>query len=213
MTVEQKEHPGVYTPVPPRMTEEEFWAWCDEDVRAEFVDGEVIMHSPVSLRHNRLTRFLTALLQLFVERYGLGEILGSEFAVRLREGLIRVPDLVFVSWERADIIQETCVEGAPDLIIEIVSPDSEECDWREKYHEYEQAGVREYWVIDPYSETIAFYQLEEGEGYRKVAPEEGVYHSKALEGFWLRPEWLWQETLPSVLEVAAEIGLILKAVG
>lgn len=208
MAVEQKARPEVYVPAPLKMTEEEFWAWCDEDVKAEFVDGEVIVYSPVSIHHNRLTRFLIPLLQLFVEKHGLGEVLGSEFAVRLRARLVRVPDLIFVSKKKAQMIQETRFEGAPDLIVEIVSPDSEERDWREKYHEYERAGVQEYWVIDPHSRTVAFYQLEEGKGYRKVAPEEGIYRSKAVEGFWLRPEWLWREPLPSVLDVATEIGLI-----
>lgn len=208
MAVEQKAWPEVYPIAPLRMTEEEFWAWSDEDVKAEFVDGEVIVYSPASVHHVSLTWFLGALLKLFVEKHNLGYVFGTEFAVRLREGLIRVPDLILVSQERAHIIQETCIEGAPDLIIEIISPDSEERDWREKYHEYELAGVREYWVIDPYSQVVVIYRLTEKGDYQRVALQERVYRSEVVTGFWLRPAWLWQEPPPAVLEVAGEIGVI-----
>ncbi len=189
------------------LSEEEFVALCDEDIKAEFVFGEVIVHSPVSLRHNRLTWFLGRLLLRFVEKHDLGEVLGPEFQVRLQPGLRRVPDLLFVSRERAEIIQENHVEGAPGLMVEIISPDSEERDWREKYQEYEQAGVREYWVIDPYSQVMVVYRLGEEGRYRRVALEEGIYHSEAVAGFWLRPDWLWQEPLPAVLEIAREMGI------
>jgi Uma2 family endonuclease len=190
------------------MTEEEFVAWCDEDVKAEYVDGEVIVYTPVSRRHDDLTWFLGTLLKLFVEKNDLGSIHGPELQVRLRAGLRRVPDLFFIAKEHRDILQDAHVEGAPDLIAEVVSPDSEERDWREKYWEYEEAGVKEYWVIDPYSQTMAMYRLGEKGRYRRVELKEGLYRSEAIPGFWLRPEWLWREPLPNVLETARELGII-----
>lgn len=190
------------------LSEEEFVALCDEDIKAEFVFGEVIVHTPVSQKHYRLSSFLGALLKLFVEERALGEVCWPEFQVRLQPGLRRVPDLLFVSRERAEIIQENHVEGAPDLMVEIISPDSEERDWREKYQEYERAGVREYWVIDPYSQVMVMYRLG-GEGhYRRAALEEGIYCSEVVTGFWLRPDWLWQDPLPAVLEIAGEMGIV-----
>lgn len=195
------------------MTEEEFVAWCDEDIKAEYVDGEVIVYTPVSRRHDDLTWFLGTLLKLFVEKNALGNIHGPELQVRLRAGLRRVPDLLFIAKEHRDILQDAHVEGAPDLAIEIVSPGSEERDWREKYWEYEEAEVKEYWVIDPYSQTMAMYRLEEEGRYRRVELKEGIYRSEVvgklrMHGFWLRPKWLWQEPLPNVLEIAQELGII-----
>ncbi|MBC8262495.1 MAG: Uma2 family endonuclease [Anaerolineales bacterium] len=190
------------------MTEEEFVAWCDEDIKAEYIDGEVIVYTPVSRRHDELTWFLGTLLKLFVEKNELGSIHGPEFQVRLRAGVRRVPDLLFINKEHRDILQDAHVEGAPDLAIEIVSPDSEERDWREKYWEYQEAGVKEYWVIDPYSKTMAMYQLGEEERYRRAELKEGIYRSEVVSGFWLRPEWLWQKPLPNVLEIARELGII-----
>jgi Uma2 family endonuclease len=193
---------------PAMMTEEEFEAWCDEDVKAEYVNGEVIVHSPVSTRHNDAVLFLAGLLRVIVQQHDLGRVLGPELQVRLRPGLRRVPDLLFVAKERADMIHPTLVEGAPDLIVEIVSPDSVERDWREKYLEYQAAGVGEYWVVDLEYQRMAVYRLSEERRYQAVSAEEGVYRSQVLPGFWLRTEWLWQEPLPNELDVVREMGLL-----
>jgi Uma2 family endonuclease len=190
------------------MTEEEFETWCDEDIKAEYVDGEVIVHSPVSTRHSDAVLFLAGLMRIIVQQHDLGRVLGPEVQVRLRPGLRRVPDLLFVAKKRADMIQLTLIEGAPDLIVEIVSPDSVERDWREKYLEYQAAGVGEYWVVDLEYQRMAVYRLDEQSRYQAVPAEEGVYRSQVLSGFWLRAEWLWQEPLPNELDVAREMGLI-----
>lgn len=190
------------------MTEEEFETWCDEDIKAEYVNGEVIVHSPVSTRHSDAVWFIGYLLKTIVQQHDLGRVLGPEVQVRLRPGLRRVPDLLFVAKERADMIQPTLVEGAPDLIVEIVSPDSVERDWREKYLEYQAAAVSEYWVVDLEYRRMAVYRLDEQDRYQAVPAEEGVYRSQVLSGFWLRAEWLWQEPLPNELDVAREMGLL-----
>ena len=190
------------------MTEEEFEAWCDEDVKAEYVDGEVIVHSPLSTRHSDAVWFIGYLLKTIVQQHDLGRVLGPEVQVRLRPGLRRVPDLLFVAKARADRIQPTLIEGAPDLIVEIVSPDSVERDWREKYLEYQTAGVGEYWVVDLEYQRMAAYWLDEQGHYQAAPVEEGVYRSQVLPGFWLRAEWLWQEPLPNELDVAREMGLL-----
>ena len=83
----------------PRMTEEEFVRWCDEDVKAEFNAGTVMVMSPVSISHTRLFRRLHTLLHLYAQAKGLGEILGSEYRARLRVGIRRVPDILFVRKE------------------------------------------------------------------------------------------------------------------
>jgi len=191
------------------MTEQEFELWCDEDTRAEYVDGMVVLHSPASQSRERINVFLITLLQLYVDHHRLGTVFGSNFQLRLRPGLRRIPDLAFVSKDRRDIVQETHIEGAPDLVMEVASPDSLVRDWREKYFEYEKAGIREYWIIDPQAKRIDLYHLTEQGGYEVVVPEEGVLYSQVIPGFWLRPEWLWQEPLPNVLEIARQLGISL----
>ncbi|HFD40893.1 MAG TPA: Uma2 family endonuclease [Anaerolineae bacterium] len=203
-TVQQREVPVIWRP----MTEDEFVAWCNEDVRAEYVDGEVIVHSPVSTRHSDLAGFLGSLLRLFVERHQIGKVLGPEIQVRLRPGVRRVPDLLFLSAERLEQVAPNHIEGAPDLMVEIVSPESVSRDWRDKFLEYQAAGVAEYWVIDPDHRRAEFYALDDQGAYRLLPIEEGIVRSQAVAGFWLRPEWLWEEPLPSVLDVARQLGVI-----
>jgi Uma2 family endonuclease len=206
-------------PAPPgRMTEEEFVAWCDEDTRAEWVDGEVIMMSPVNVDHGELAAWLTSLLKVFIDERDLGTLLG-EVQVRLAtQRTRRVPDIWFISNQRRDLLRRAHLEGPPDLIIEIVSPDSESRDWREKYLEYQAAGVREYWVIDPMSQHAEAYALpasgsaetsaEAASEYRRLEEKEGVIESTVLTGLRLRTAWLWPETRPKVLAALRELGLL-----
>lgn len=79
------------------MTEEDFLKFCDEDNRAEFIDGDVIVHSPTSNKHGRISMFISSIVQFYVDQHGLGTVWGENFQVRLRSGLRRVPDLIFVS--------------------------------------------------------------------------------------------------------------------
>ena len=194
-------------PAPRTMSEEEFEAWCDEDVKAEWLDGEVILHSPAQDRHVLLAGFFIKVMGLFADRHELGVVMGPEFQIRL-PGRRRVPDVIFVGKDRLDRIRQTHLDGPPDLAVEIVSPDSVERDWRDKYFEYEANGVREYWIIDPANERVRLYVLDEQGKYAAAPEENGVLISAALPGFWLRVAWLWQSPLPNPLDVLRELGVI-----
>ena len=145
-----------------KLTEAEFVAWCDEDTRAEWVDGEVIMMSPANIEHLLLESWLHAVLRQFTEWHGLGIVLDNAQVRLANQARRRVPDLVFLCKDRLDLLKHAHIEGAPDLIVEIVSPDSQSRDWREKYLDYQAAGVREYWVIDPMSQHAEVYALPVG---------------------------------------------------
>lgn len=188
------------------MTEEDFITWCDEDTKAEWVDGEVIMMSPANTDHVRLTGFLLRLLAEFSEARGLGEVFGVELQVRFAsQRRRRVPDILFVARDRLDLVRTAHIEGAPDLIIEVVSPDSDARDWRDKYLEYQAAGVREYWVIDPMSQHLEAYALTDP-AYRRIEETNGKVFSVVMPGLFVRPEWLWQRPLPKIVEVIREIN-------
>lgn len=200
---------------PPRMTEEEFVAWCDEDTRAEWVDGEVIIMSPANLEHCGLSAWLISLMLAFVEEHDLGVVL-PKAQIRLSgQRSRRVPDIWFLAESRRHLLRESHLEGPPDLVMEIVSPDSESRDWREKYLEYQAAGVREYWVIDPMSRHVEAYALEpvppsEGSAatenqYRRLEEREGIIASTVLPGFRLRTAWLWPQTRPKALAALQEM--------
>lgn len=191
-----------------RMTEEEFVAWSDEDTRAEWVDGEVVLMAPDNTDHILLNDWLLALVRIFVEERKLGVVFAKTSMVRFA-GIRRrrLPDLHFVAAAREKIIKSTYIDGAPDLVIEIVSPDSASRDRREKFLEYEKAGVKEYWIIDPALQRVELYVLK-GRKYEQ-RPEEGggVLRSAVLAGFFLKTRWLWQRPLPHTLKTLRELGV------
>jgi len=193
-----------------KMTFEEFLSWCDEDTWAEWVDGEVIMLSPASSRHQHLSRFLTTVLGMFVEVRELGVILTAPFPIKIAVGLpAREPDLMFIAKEHVDRLRSTYFDGPADLVIEIASSESRLHDRGEKRAEYEIGGVPEYWIIDDELRRTDFYQLDPQGRYRLIEPDEqGIYRSAIVPGFWLCVDWLWQEPLPPTLNILRELGVI-----
>ncbi len=189
-----------------RMTFEEFLEWADEDTLAEWVDGAVILLSPAGDKHQDIVDFLVSVLRVFVQVNHLGVIRSAPFQMRLARSS-REPDLLFVAEEHHGRIQQTYLDGPADLAVEILSPESVGRDRGEKFYEYEEAGIPEYWLIDPETQRAEFYQLDTAGRYQ-LAPvdTDGVYASRALPGFWLRVAWLWQDDLPPVDEVLLEVG-------
>lgn len=191
-----------------KLTYEEFLEWCDEDTWAEWVNGEVIVLSPASDRHQDLVRFLVQVLGIYVETKDLGVVRPAPFQMKTRPELPgREPDLLFVIKERLRLLKETCLEGPADLVVEIISPESRLRDRGEKFAEYELGGVREYWLLDMEERRADFYILGADGRYRLADLEaSGVYHSHTVPGFWLKVDWLWQEPLRSPVRTVAEIA-------
>ncbi len=194
------------TKVPLRMSYEEYLAWSDEDMHTEWVQGEVIEFMPPKTIHQTLNGFLHKLLSIFVELFNLGYVGIAPLEVRISKISFREPDLVFVSRKRMNIVNDDRIDGAPDLIIEIVSKDSVQRDREDKFDEYEAAGVREYWIIDnrPRRHSAEFYHLNRDGHYDRVEIENNVFSSEVLPGFWLHTDWLW-EKFPNALAALDEI--------
>jgi len=189
------------------MSEAEFVAWCGPFTRAEWVDGEIIIMAPASFDHVDLNDWLVTIIRMVIEHHRLGVVLSREFFIRLpKQRRRRLPDLLFISTSRTGLLHEQYFDGAPDLLIEVVSPDSEARDWRDKYLEYEKAGVREYWVIDPMSHRVEAYVLVKGR-YTPIEEDQGKLSSTAIPGFWLKTDWLWRRPLPPVRRVLRELGV------
>ena len=189
------------------MTEAEFIQWADEDTHAEWVTGEVEFKMPIDRVHCAIQFWLRSIIQAFVERRRLGFVAGPQFTIRLpQKPSRRDPDLLFVSSERESLVTNTYVDGPADLVIEIVSRESAARDYREKYNEYEAAGVREYWIVDPLSQTTTLHVLDKNGKYEVIAAKEGKLHSVVLNGFWLRETDMFANPLPDVQQLLAEIG-------
>jgi len=120
----------------------------------------------------------------------------------------RIPDILFVAKENLSRLNDNLLDRPADLVIEILSPESRSRDRGEKFYEYEQGGVREYWLVDPERRRAEFYQRDTEGTFRPVLPDaDGVYRSVVLTGLYLRVAWLWQKPLPTPLSVLREWGL------
>jgi Uma2 family endonuclease len=183
------------------MTWEEFLAWPIEG-KTEWVDGWGIAYVSNVIPHVRVVRFLEALLDLFVRVFDLGEVFSDNALLRIASRPSgREPDVFVVGREDLGGVQHRWFEGPVLLAIEVLSDDGVGRDLVEKRAEYEQAGVREYLVIDGRSgqRDLTYLRLNATGRYDAVAPDEdGRYRSATLPGFWLDPEWLRQEPLPDI---------------
>lgn len=205
-------------PPPLKMCYEDFLAWSGEDIHAEWVpidstgNGEVFVQMPPKLMHQEVIVFLSKLLGLFIHLFGLGKLVIAPFEVKLKPGhSSREPDILFVATENLERLAQERLNGPPDLAIEVISDDSVKRDRDDKYREYRDAGVREYWIVDPREgrQRADFYCLDDQGEYRLFATEEDArVESQVLPGFWLRPEWLWQaDTLDPWLIFCEMAGL------
>jgi Uma2 family endonuclease len=197
-------------PVPGlRMTEKQFheWYWRTENTRAEWVNGEVILLSPINIPEFRLNLWLFELVRAAAGPDG-GEVFGIEVQIRLPSvKQRRNPDVLFVSRSREKMIKHTYIDGPPDLVMEIVSPDSQNRDRRQKYLGYEKSGVREYWIIDPQTQRVDAYALGRDKKYHTIRELKGRIHSKVLRKLLIRPEWLWKSPLPKLATVLKELRI------
>ena len=133
-----------------------------DDERYELMDGELIMVPAPGESHQIVAMELGALLHVFVKARGLGRVFSAPYDVVLSDTDIVQPDLLFVSNERAHIRTPTNIRGAPDLVIEILSPSTASRDWGEKRALYAEYGVQEYWLVDPDTRTVTVLLLDAG---------------------------------------------------
>ena len=186
------------------LTAEDFMEWLEPGRSADLIDGEIFMHSPVSIRHARLLNFLDRLLGAYVDRHRLGELFREEVAVRLSSRNVFQPDLAFYGAARRSLIRASHVAGAPDLAVEVLSPGTADRDIGPKFAEYEQHGVIEYWILDPETLAHRFYRRA-GELLTEYAEQASRIESQVVAGFFVMREWLDPERLPPLAESLATI--------
>ena len=198
-----------YQPQRLAMGYEEYRDFASESQKMEWVNGEVVIYMPASDRHQDMIGFLYSLLRSFIELFGLGLVRQAPFEVKLwPDGPSREPDLFFISQDNPAGITPTLITGAPDLVIELISKGSVTIDRVDKFREYEQAGVKEYWLIEarPRRHNAEVVVLDPEAGYIPVEPDENnLYRSTVLPHFWLNTDWLQQQ--PFVELALAEIML------
>ncbi|HJT77764.1 MAG TPA: Uma2 family endonuclease [Gemmataceae bacterium] len=187
------------------VTEELFDELVDEDTKAELIDGVMIVHSPASPRHDDVTGFLRLLFRAYARGKGLGLVLGPDSLIHPAPGRRFAPDLFFFEQGRVpQPLPEEQFEGAPDLVLEVLSPSNRDDDLDVKRPAYREAGIPEIWLVDPDRQQV-LVDRRRRKRYTTETVSEGRVTSTAVPGFWIEAAWLWQEPLPNELDCLHEI--------
>lgn len=169
-----------------RMSTEEYLALGETQIRYELIDGVVIMSPSPTAQHQELIMEIAYQVAAFLDESQIGRVF-PELDINLRVALDREvvyrPDVVYVSKEQAGIIK-THITAAPDVVVEVVSPHSRQYDSVTKKNDYEAAGVREYWLIDPLEAKMTFF-VRQGEKFVESIPQTDTFASTAISGFTL----------------------------
>jgi len=159
----------------------------DGSKRFELIEGEVFMTPSPNTTHQRAVRKLLRALDEFVEQRDLGEVFVGPYDVVFSKWTALEPDLLFIRKERLSIVTEANVQGAPDLVIEILSPSNKAYDRKTKMRAYAKAGVPEIWYFDPEDDSAEILNLGADGRYVATAKLSGnaAIVSKALPGLSL----------------------------
>lgn len=186
---------------------DEYMAQYAEDFH-EWVEGVVYKMSPVSGKHDKLSRYLSRLIEGYLAKRPIGELRVAPFVMKLEKSR-REPDLQVILNEGKAKIRETYTDGAADICVEIVSPSNEGKDYGDKLSEYEAGGVREYWIIDPLRKECRFHRLNSEGIYKLSIPEDEIYTTPLLPDFKLDTTIFWQVDLPNLFETAEMLNKML----
>ena len=167
----------------PRLTYQDYTD-LEGDERHELLDGVLVQLASPNEAHQIVSLRLASRMHAFVKEHELGRVLHAPYDVVLTDTDVVQPDVLFVSKDRYHIRTPANIQGAPDLIVEIMSPSSASRDWGAKRELYARHGVREYWIIDPANRLVSVLTLRDGVlEIDQTFTEDNTAHSSVLEGF------------------------------
>lgn len=139
------------------MTYAQYCLLPEDGKQYEVIDGELFMTPAPKPKHQEIVVRLTEELSRFVRENSLGKVSVAPVAVLLDQHTVLEPDVLFIRQQRLEIVKEQAIEGAPDLVVEVLSPSTFYKDLRKKMTAHSQFGVQEYWIVDPETQTIEIY--------------------------------------------------------
>jgi Uma2 family endonuclease len=179
-------------------TEDDYEALSDEDLRCEFIDGVLIVHSPATFQHEGHVSFLLTLLNVFVAGRSLGWVRGSNTVMQLGRRRF-CPDISFLASAHGDRIQAGRVMGPMDLVVEVISKSTRDYDLSEKRNAYHEGRIPEIWFFDA-EQRRCYLDVLEGRRYRSRSLIRGRFTSRVLPGLSIDVKWLWSDPLPDPLK-------------
>ena len=162
---------------------ERFYDEITPSMKAEFINGEVIVHSPVALQHLQVSRNIMRMLDGYVAGKAMGQVFPEKALIALTRNDYE-PDISYFGKEKADRFKANQSKfPAPDLVVEILSPSTEQRDRGIKFQDYAAHGVQEYWIVDPERQVLEQYQLQSGTYKLVLKSGTGELKSFVVEGF------------------------------
>lgn len=149
---------------PPR-TAMEVFKLLPEGTLCEVIENQLYMAPPPSDSHQKASVILLLQIGNYILENDLGEVRHAPYGVFLDAENAVEPDLIFLTKERLHLIQKDGIHGAPDIIVEILSPNNRKYDSITKRNLYEKFGVKEYWIVDPETKLATGYEWKEGKYY------------------------------------------------
>ena len=176
-----------------KLTYEDYVLFPEDGQRHEIIDGEHYVSPAPTPKHQRVSMRLSSRLHVLAEENRLGEVFPAPTDVLLSRHDVLQPDILFISNERARIVGDKNVQGAPDLVVEILSESTRKLDERIKLARYELLGVSEYWIVDPLADRVHVFRPE-GESFREAAElsDGDVLTTPLLPGLEIPLRYLFQ---------------------
>jgi Uma2 family endonuclease len=181
------------------MTEKEYWEFSSEDLKVEYSQGCLYIHSPASIRHEKIFSFLHRFVNNYLEKNDLGELLGSRVSILLPNGHRPEPDLVFFSPNSYNLENEKIYAGKPEWVIEIVSKGTESHDIGEKLSWYQEAKIQEIWFIYQNPPKLTRYLKSKDGKYLSETIETGEIAPKKFPEMKIELKWL--KEFPKISEL------------
>jgi Uma2 family endonuclease len=175
---------------------EDYEHLTNEDIKCEYLDGELIVHSPASLNHESLTGFIVTLLTEFCARNALGHTFGSNAVMQIAERRFS-PDVSVLLNANEHLVSGGRVLGPMDLVVEVISNSTRGYDHEQKLPAYREAHVGEIWLVDEERRQFEAHALR-GDGYVSTVMGVGTWPSVVLPGLVLEVDWLWRRPRPSL---------------
>jgi len=179
--------PGPYT-------FSETWPTLPENFYCELYEGHIVMSPAALYDHGYLSSLLHAILFDIADKHD-ADAMSAPLDVVFADRVVLQPDLIYVENARRSQVIKGVMHGAPNLVIEIISPSYPSCDRKKKFKLYQKYGVPEYWLFDPQDQTQEFYVLVKGKYQLVETNAQGSYRSSILPVLKINTKELWKKYL------------------
>ena len=183
----------------------ETWVSLPENLDTELIKGVLVSRMAAHYPHEWIFMWLASILRQYTGKLGLGVVLGSRTAVKIDRHDGRLPDILFVRASNTAIIHKDAIYGAPDVVIEIISPNDHRSDLVSLETDYSAIGVPEIVFIDPQQKHVRLIRKTETEEYDETLLTTGRLELSSVPGFWIEIEWIFSESPPEAFDVTAQL--------